>query len=90
LSRATRRLATWRTIERYAANPLLSLSTARLCQEAGVSVRAQPGDLVRASEEAERRLPPETPPLNSIPGLNAWRPRPVAAPIGQIGNPARS
>jgi hypothetical protein len=30
--------------------------------------------LVRASEEAERRLPPETPPPNSIPGLNAWRP----------------
>ena len=36
----SRKLTSWRTIERYAANPLLPLSTARLCQEAGVSVRA--------------------------------------------------
>ena len=34
------RLAAWRTIERYAANSLLPLSTVRLCQETGVSARA--------------------------------------------------
>lgn len=35
----SRRLATWRTIECYAANPLLPLSVARLCRETGVSPR---------------------------------------------------
>jgi AraC-like DNA-binding protein len=42
------RLATWRTIERYAANPLLPLNIPRLCRETGVSPRTL-NDVCRAN-----------------------------------------
>ena len=38
--RGLRRLATWQTIQRYAANPWLPLSLSHICCESGISARA--------------------------------------------------
>jgi transcriptional regulator GlxA family with amidase domain len=49
------RLAAWRTIERYAANLLLPLSTVRLCQETGVSARALDYACLAYNEQSPQR-----------------------------------